>query len=631
MNWIALLAVVVSLIVIYLIGAVLTTPFKKESTEEFYDAFVNLVVGFLSITTVYAMVRTGGNTVQIGFLIVAVLFCVFNRKQFTKPHLNKIKMSVVKACLLMFLFAVFFFLYHGCFYYADPVNNIPHLDHYVYAFNAFNNDNLGIEASGVFYEGKPLATPYHYIEGWLIAIIANVFSLNYLETFSICIMTLLSVIASIGIIALARKVGGKGIVFLFAFCMIFLSAVLLSYSPIQQHMAIGENVKNLISAIFLLGFIIDTKKMSNNSYFWLLCLPLCNVSLAPIIMMSLFFFFIVKVLNKKNKVEFVQENVALFLTGIFIVLFYFLQKKTTGGVANSSGDILIPLLHSYSFSDLCHMAYRTIINYAMYFPYFLPLIFIAFIDRKSFFEFFKENKSLLAFFAISVVAGFVCHYAYSPIDNYDSGQLDTNVNLIFMSIWVLVAFVYVSTRTQFIWKWIFLGFWGIVSVYNVWVFSETVISRRRIGNNCDIQYRTNVIKYIKDKNVSRIGGYLISDITHGSLFKNTNDIYTMGKFGNELDGVAAINLSQMSLSQEECHWNSIRPQSNIFNSYLSNQESANIDSIRLEFIRQYNLEFLKIDSSVEIPVNIEPYIDTIFTDSKTGEKFVFLKQFDSEP
>ena len=38
------------------------------------------------------------------------------------------------------------------------------------------------------------------------------------------------------------------------------------------------------------------------------------------------------------------------------------------------------------------------------------------------------------------------------------------------------------------------------------------------------------------------------------------------KFGNELDGVAAINLSQMSLSQEECHWNSIRPQSNIFNS-----------------------------------------------------------------
>ena len=630
MNWIALLAVMVSLIIMYVIGTFVTAPFKKENTETFYDTFVKLVVGFISITTVYAIVRTGGNTVQLGFVLLAAIICIQNRHSIEKPHFKKIGMHIVKMLVYILMASLFFFAFHGYFYYADPVNNIPHLDHYVYSFNAFNNDNLGIETNGVYLDGMPKASPYHYIEGWLVAIIANIFSLNYLETFSICVMTILSVIVSIGIIALTRKIGGKGIVFLFAFCTIFLSAVLLSYSPIKQHMAMGENVKNLVSAIFLLGFVIDIKKKSNNSYFWLLCLPICNASLAPIIMMALFFFYIVRVCNNKNRREYLRENAALFLTGIFIALFYLLQRKTTGTASSSNGGILIPLINSYSFSNLCHMAYRTVINYAMYFPYFLPLIFIAIIDRKSFFEFFKENRSLLPFFALSVVSGFVCHYAYYPINNYDSGQMDINVNLVFMSIWVLLSLVYVSTKVHFAWKWIFIVLWGIFSIYNVWVFSESIISRRSVGNDCDIRYRTDVINYFKDKKVSHIGGRLISEVTLGFSFKNTNDLCTMAKFGNELDGIAAINLSQMNLSQDQSHWNSIRPQSNIFNGYLSSQESTNADSLRLEFIRQKKLEFLKIDSSVEIPINIEPYIDTMFTDAKTGERFIFLSQIENK-
>ena len=99
----------------------------------------------------------------------------------------------------------------------------------------------------------------------------------------------------------------------------------------------------------------------------------------------------------------------------------------------------------------------------------------------------------------------------------------------------------------------------------------------------------------------------------------------MSFIGGTIDGMAAINLTPMNLSNEQSHWNSIYPQSNPFNQFLSGQQSADIDSLQLAFIKRYNLGFLKVVSTVEIPSTIMPYIDTLFTDEKTGERFAFLK------
>ena len=623
MNWIALLAVIVSLVVIYAVGALVAAPFKSEKNDEFYDAFVNLVVGFLAITTVYAIIKTRGNTIQLGFLIIALFWCLYNRHSIKIPRIEKACSSTLVLWTFIAVTTLLFFLFHGHFYYAQPINNIPHFDNYVYAFNAFNNDYYGTETTCVYLEGMPKATPYHYIEGWLVAVIANVFSLNYLETFCICLITIFSVIVSTGIIAMTRKYNVKGIVFFLAFFTIFLSAVLLSYSPIKQHMAMGENNKNLISAIFIIGFVLSSKNKSTNAYIWLLCLPLCNVALTPIIMMSLFMFFIAELWFGKNKKGFLCKNVVLFSLSIFIALFYLLQRKTSG--VNSGNVSILALLQSYNLDNLFYLTYRTAVNYAVYLPYFFPLIIAALLDRKNIVDFVKEHKSILIFFVISALSGLLCHYAYYPIDNYDSGQLDINITMIFMDIWVLLSMLFVYTRMRSAVKYILLFFWGFASCYNVWVFTESVISRRNIGNKYDGQYRTDIISYFNQNKVSRIGGNLIKDDSNGSAFKNVNDLYTMCFIGGTIDGVAAINLTPMNLSNEQSHWNSIYPQSNLFNQFLSNQQSTDIDSLQLAFMKRHNLGFLKVASEAEIPSTVVPFIDTVFTDEKTGERFAFLK------
>ncbi|MBQ1652355.1 MAG: hypothetical protein II060_01075, partial [Bacteroidales bacterium] len=76
MNWIALLAIIVSIVVLHFVGIIITSPFIDESKDSFYGTFVRLIVGFLTVTTVYAIVKTGGNTIQLGLLLLGVFYIV---------------------------------------------------------------------------------------------------------------------------------------------------------------------------------------------------------------------------------------------------------------------------------------------------------------------------------------------------------------------------------------------------------------------------------------------------------------------------------------------------------------------------------------------------------------------------
>lgn len=625
MNWMALLAVIVSLVVLYLVGTVISALFKnEEQSEPFYDTFVSLVVGFLAVTTIYAIVKTCGNTVQLAVLLLGVLYLMQNK--ITKPVFRFSLMGVGIACAC----SLFFFCFHGYFYYAQLVDNIPHFDNCVYAYNSYINAVNGIETTGVYLEGMAKATPYHYIEGWLTALIASVFGVNYLETYSICLICILSSIVVVGIISLAKTYTDNPFVVVLACCTIFLSAVLLDYSPIKQAMAMGENLKNLISAVFLIGFIISLRKDSAN-VLWLLCLPIANAALAPITMSTVFIYSFVLFYVDRNKKKMVADIVSILSISLFIALFYFFQKNNFPAQTHDA-RLLSDLWSSYSVGLFGHLMYRTIVNYVVYIPYFLPLIVLFFVKRTSFSLCLKSNWRELSLLVISVICGLICHFLYYPIDNYDSGQLDINFTMILMDIVVLVSLIYVFCQlTQKVSLTFYFSFWIIVSMYNIWVFEESIKSRRSIGNELrSYEYRENILNYFEEHKTNRIGCRLLSEQSSkaGIAYKNVGDIYSMGFMANGVDGLLAINLTPLNnLSEDQQHWNSIIPQTNVFNSvYPDSVLVKNVDSLQLEFIKKYELGYIVCDSKSEIPTLIQPLVDTVFLDSKTGEQFAFLKQ-----
>ena len=622
----ALVAIIVSIVVLYLVGTIITSSFVDESKDSFYDTFVSLVVGFLSVTTIYAILKTGGNTVLLGMLVLGAFYIVraVREKSIRKP-IFKISIGGI---LIVCAIGLLFFVYYGLFYYNSPINNIFHPDMYVFAFNSYNNQYYGVEVSGVYLEGMAKATPYHYIEGWLCAFIANIFHLNYLETFSICIQCIFSSIVIMGLISLARTYTDSFIIIVFAAFSIFLSAILLDYSPILQAMAMGGNFKNMLVAMFIVGFIVSIR-VGKINYLWMLCLPIVNVSLTPIVMSSLFIFsFVMNYKFEKNKTMLIYSLLEVFTLSIFIALFYVMQHNDFPQ-ANSWSVLLPTLVSSYSISDFFHMGYRTIVNYAMYVPYLIPLIIIFAIKRETVRAFFKSHSKQLIFIVISAVCGFICHYLYYPIDNYNSDQLDTLVNMTNMDIIILMVMLFVTQNIEKKFtRVVMFSFLMFVSVYNVWVFTESIISRRTVlAEKLDIDYRNNIMNYFSEHKVSLIGARLLPSDLLGNWYKNTYDIYQMGFLGGSLDGLAAIYLSHLDLSEEQSHWNSIVPQSNTFNDYLSQFDgSYDFDSIQTDFIKKYKLGYVVAHPRADFSNDILSIVDTTFISCKTGERFMFLKQ-----
>lgn len=622
MNWLALLAIIVCLLLMYAIGTIIISPFREENRDSFYDTFLCLIVGFIALATVYAIVKTGGNTIQLGFLALGFFYIVRNvlKKNIKRPVLKVSFAGVMTTCGI----GLFFFIYYGLFYYNTPINNILNFDEYVYAFNGYNNQFYGVETSGIYLDGMSRATPYHYIEGWLCAFIANIFQLNYFETFSVCLRCVFSSIVVIGLISYARLYTDKLVVIFLACFTIFLSAVLLDYSPIRQNMAIGGNCKDLISGMFLIGYIISLKKDEVN-YLWLLCLPIANVALTPVIMSSLFIFAFFQYFKKKDKKELFGNLLIIIVLSIFIASFYFMQHSTFPKKSTDS-NIISTLFSSYSIKDFLYMAYRTSINYAMYLPYFIPLIILLIVKRKLL-EFIKTHGQLIVLLIISAICGLLCHYMYYPIDNYDSGQLDTLVNMTIMDLMVLTSFLFVfSCFEHKISNSIIYVFMVIVSAYNVWVFTESIISRRtKTVDICDSAYRDGIKDYFSDHSISRIGVRLLSP--DDNRYSDAYDLLCVSHLGVSIDGLAALNLSESNLSEEQAHWNSIIPQSNIFNGYLSQLESPyNLDSVQVEFIKRYNLDYIVVQSDYQLSDALTMLVDTTFVDGKIGERFMILKR-----
>ena len=109
MNLIALIAILSTLLILYLVGTIITLPFREADTDSYYDTFVSLVVGFLAVTTIYAIVKTGGNTVQWGVLILGGSYAI--KKNAEKSiHKVNIKFSI-ESISIVCVSGILFFLY----------------------------------------------------------------------------------------------------------------------------------------------------------------------------------------------------------------------------------------------------------------------------------------------------------------------------------------------------------------------------------------------------------------------------------------------------------------------------------------------------------------------------------------
>src|SRR5690554_24033 len=93
----------------YVVGFFITSfwNFNKQQNS-FNIMFLRMLLGIVSVTTFFAIVKTSGNTILIGIVVISLLFLFFNKESFFKKPNFKIFKSEFKVIYFYILILLIF-------------------------------------------------------------------------------------------------------------------------------------------------------------------------------------------------------------------------------------------------------------------------------------------------------------------------------------------------------------------------------------------------------------------------------------------------------------------------------------------------------------------------------------------
>ena len=651
MNWIALIAIVTCLLFLYIIGTIITLPLRTEDNDSCYDTFVSLVVGFLAVTTIYAIVKTGGNTVLSFIGIVAVVYWIQTRKKISFSS-NGLRSILNSNVLNAFFLSLALFVYFLFFSSITSINYIPHFDDVYYTFLSTKLGNFGIETGNSVYDGGwHNASPYHYVELWFLNLLVSVFKMNPMFTYAVVERTIGCTMLAMGMITIARHFSKNKLLCILGVFSITICPFLLDYSVIEQKQCLAYRPLGMFMfCLYIWTCVLSLKK---NSYWFypLLVAPVFHMGSMPVLYSSIVVFALVKLCFNNDFKSFLRKIVPTFGMAILFVGFYFVLNSSSDMETDNS-NFIDYCLQFYSISEFCRHLYANVANYAMYAPYMIPLVLLIgynLIKNKTWvIELWNEYKELVLFFCITTCFGLMYGYFSYPLFRYDADQLHTLVNIPFLCLFAFLSILIAITNINKV------KIRRVALFYVSWclIYSTTIYCVSRINisytpeDRYDSAYIINVADYYNTNSTTFRGGQISSDVPIFNLEVPNGYLYT--PFCLKTDFMYFTNLntyfpndSTMYYAIENTYGDSDLakffkrnypsqlkqdPFARFAKQYVDSCGETSIDTLRLAFIKKYQLGFIVCDSKTELPVGIQALVDTTFTDAKTGERFVFLRR-----
>ena len=642
MNRIALVAIIFSLVIFYIAGSlVLWLSRTAPKSDSFYETFVRLIVGLVSVVSAYTIVKTCGNTILWGFLIVGVLYLLYAKKnnlflgKYCVENLLPSSKKVLLPILVMFVLGIVFFLFQGAFFYATPINNMPHGDYAFYATVSSVLNCFGVETSSwqsVVLYGSAAPTPYHYFDIWLPVIFINILQGDTYEAFVVVTQSIFMVILAMGMIAMSRKVTENKLMQVLSVLSIFFAGFLFVRILPQSSDFIFSNscsLKYLSVSLFVVWIVLAMLEKKGGWYLPMLCLPVVNIITAPVAFTTAVLLLGMSALRRKSLKHIVLPVVSVFAVAVFIVLFYFLQAGESASGGMSFSTILD------SFADDKTKPFKIIfgaiaILLSVYAYYLLPTV-VSLISRKrnEYCSLVKDKAIVFVGMFIVVCIGVVV-WGFTHI-RADSIQffMVSAIPWINIAAWLLILFSFkISNRIA---GYLVMAFVVLMVALNFYQI-EKVPFYRYSQKSVDADYVKDVSAAISETEGLHLGVF-IQDSSQmveywdfncfgvGAEFKHfTSELYLTAVYPEpNIDKFTEIDKPRIQKAMK----------SNPFQKYMAEFKLANPDSryedIVLEFIRVHNCKFVYLSSGCKLPEPVEPYIDKRFVNKKNGECFFTLK------
>lgn len=664
MNWIALLAIIFSLVIFYIAGSLVLWLLRTApKTDRFYETFVRLIIGLVSVVSAYAIIKTCGNTILWGFLIVGVLYLLYAKRnklflgKYCVRNLLPDDKNILLPVLVMFLLGIGFFLFQGSFFYATPINNMPHGDYAFYATVSSVLDDFGVEASGwenVVIGGSTAPSPYHYFDIWLPVIFINILRGDTYEAFVVVTQSIYMVILAMGMIAVTRKVmdytdvasirtlsvveglrfGGVGriLIQILSVLSIFFAGLLFVKILPQSSDFIFSNscsLKYLSVSMFVVWIVLAMLEKKGGWYLPMLCLPVVNIITAPVSFTTAVLLLGMSALRRKSLKHIVLSVVSVFAVAVFIVLFYFLQA----GESASGGMSLSTILDS--FADDKAKPFKIIfgsfaILLSVYAYYLLPTIVSA-VSRKrnDYWTLVKDNTIVLVSVVTVVCVGTVVWGLTHVMADSIQFFMVSAIPWVNVAIWLLILFSFkIANKVA---GYLVMAFVLLMAALNFYQI-EKVPFYRYSQKSVDADYVKDVSAAISETAGSHLGVF-IQDSSQmveywdfncfgvGAEFKHfTSDLYLTAVYPEpNIDKFAEIDKPRIQKAVKG------NPFQNFMIEYKSAHSDSRYDEIVLEFVKANDCKFVYLSSGCKLPETVETYIDKRFVNKKNGECFFTLK------
>ncbi len=454
------LLLILAFLVVFLFGHIITSLFKSK--PGFDSLFLKITIGILLIPTTYAIIKTGGETVLVFNVFLAMVFVAMNFRDVAwKDYTSKLlKLNKELLPSIVFLTIVYFLNLYALFDFTDGSFRSIHPDYVFYAKLAGYLRDFGIENVYVEYYIDPLRVnnPYHFTELWLTAVISDVFKLHVQYSLYLVAYSLIYVCVYTGFITLIHKVWNRifgkeeWIIWIFSALFFVVGMFIFLYPDsieiLEQDLWTNTIIsipKLSIIYVFLIWMIILIRNQSYFAASLVCCLTAINYTMVtPGLFLAFGTLLIFRVWTKADSFKVLLWNFTpMLVTAALLLIFYFGKSDTISIVVENENSNLFSFLKiSTSINIFIKTSLQIIFTS---FPYLLILFYL----RK---EMFSREKEITFFWILLIVFSLLSWMLFNV--SVDAVQLWANLYIPASNIFgcLLLVVLYKKTVKQPIMK-----------------------------------------------------------------------------------------------------------------------------------------------------------------------------------
>jgi hypothetical protein len=629
-------------IAISIIGWLVNSLLKLDNSVGFHHlVFRNSLTGMVAAVSIYAIIICFGKTILTGLIVLFLFYLIFQKRD----NSRKVSLSIsgkfsFKEILFIAIPLIIFFGWKITYVFGLNFSypNVINADDLCHVQRAMFFNNFGVETSDLNYLQVPNGVqPFHYFESWQIAFFQRITQGNFWLCEQLIVIPLTCSMIFYGVAAILKKFEVNKFALFLSIIAAFGGAFYLSQfveipflkwteafnsTPFTEYWAMKYGILYLIIINFILLYITNHKKWAILS---LLSLPIFSITLAPSILLGVFMILIYFKIKKTITLTWLELLLPIII-GVYILTFYALFKSSTifieiPGIRSVISEFFVPLNIK---RNVILMAEKAIHVFAFYFPY-IALFFI--LKRSSKLNSDHARSMIHAFgilLFISIISLPMWPLFYST---FGSSEFFNYPSIAIFNIIGVVLFLYFIGKSKGA---LIYTFGSVVALFFIYKTSITNndFQKESTHHIYSSEYLEEI--YSMQHVFSGISGGIIND-SEEFLTGHHHNSYGFYVYGFSDEPVYNISLTRHAenLPKELTKQQELFAKTSPFFRHIerlkSTKEFVSILDAQRRYIEENNLTYLIIYPNSTLPKNLDPLIEKIITDKKSGEKFVVLK------